>query len=68
MGHSLLGADTRAHLRIVVVALIAGTLVVAVGLSARMADRSTAIARTEAPVLKAGKPEIYSSSDASSVR
>jgi hypothetical protein len=69
MNHSLLSADRNTHLKIVSLALLAAIVVVVVGVSARVAD-GTATARIEAPgpVLKAGKPAIYTRTDAPAVR
>jgi len=66
MNHSIYSADRSTHLKIVVVALVAGIAVAAVGLSARLSgDDGYAQA---ARVIKAGKPVAVSSSDASVVR
>lgn len=62
MNHSLMTADRNTHLKIVVLALIAGIGVVAVGLSARVSDQTTAAAaKVEQIVVKAGKPAVYTS-------
>ena len=68
MSHSLLGADRNTHLKIVAVALISATLIVAVGVRGRITDTATATAGIDGPALKAGKPSTYSSSEANSVR
>ena len=68
MSHSLLGADRNTHLKIVAVALISATLIVAVGVHARITDTATATARIDGPALKAGKPSAFSSSETNSVR
>jgi hypothetical protein len=63
MNHSIHSADRATHLKIVVVALVAGIAVAAFGISARSgADYQTA------HVIKAGKPTLVTSSDASLVR
>ena len=65
MNHSIYSADRTTHLKIVVVALIAGIAVAGFGISARTSDDSyTQTAR----VLKAGKPVAITSSGASVVR
>ena len=66
MNHSIYSADRSTHLKIVVVALVAGIAVAAFGISARSnsEDGYTQTAR----VLKAGKPVAVTSSDASVVR
>jgi hypothetical protein len=63
MNHSIYSAD---HLKIVVVALVAGIAVAGLGISARMNadDGYTQTAR----VIKAGKPMAISSSDTMVVR
>ena len=68
MSHSLLSSDRRTHLKIVVVAVIGASIVVGVGIRARIVDNSTTAAVTSKPVLKAGRPTTYTSRDASAVR
>jgi hypothetical protein len=64
MNHSIHSADRATHLKIVVVALVAGIAVAAFGISARTnADFTQA-----AHVTKAGKPMAVTSSDTSMVR
>jgi hypothetical protein len=59
MNHSIHSADRSTHLKIVVVALVAGIVVAGLGISARTsADYSQT-----AHVLKAGKPLTVTSSD-----
>lgn len=62
MNHSIYSADRTTHLKIVVVALVAGIVVAGFGLSARYSsnDSNTQTAR----VMKAGKPVAITSSDA----
>jgi len=64
MNHSIHSADRATHLKIVVVALVAGIAVAAFGISARS---NSDYAQT-AHVIKAGKPVAVTSSDASVVR
>jgi hypothetical protein len=64
MNHSIHSADRATHLKIVVVALVAGIAVAAFGVSAR----SNADYAQTAHVIKAGKPVAVTSSDASVVR
>jgi hypothetical protein len=59
MNHSIHSADRATHLKIVVVALVAGIAVAAFGISART---SSDFAQT-AHVIKAGKPVMVTSSD-----
>ncbi|MBR1135994.1 MAG: hypothetical protein E6614_26395 [Bradyrhizobium sp.] len=64
MNHSLHSADRSTHLKVVVVALIAGIALTAFGIAARTVDDS----QTAAHVVKAGKPITVTSSTASMVR
>ena len=64
MNHSIHSADRTTHLKIVVVALIAGIAVAAFGISARTGSDFTQTAH----VMKAGKPVVVTSSDTSMVR
>jgi hypothetical protein len=60
MAHSLIGADRRTQLKILGVALVAGAVFVTVGLAARVGDFETMAAMMQdQPVVKAGKPVIY---------
>ena len=64
MNHSIHSADRTTHLKIVVVALVAGIAVAAIGISARTGADQTQTAH----VVKAGKPVVVTSSNASLVR
>jgi hypothetical protein len=66
MNHSIYSADRSTHLKIVIVALVAGIAVAGFGISARTSsdDGTTQTAR----VMKAGKPVAITSSGASLVR
>jgi len=66
MNHSIYSADRTTHLKIVIVALVAGILVAGFGISTRnTADEGyTQTAR----VMKAGKPLVITSSANSMVR
>jgi L-asparaginase/Glu-tRNA(Gln) amidotransferase subunit D len=64
MNHSIHSADRSTHLKIVVMALVAGIVVAGIGISARTnADYSQT-----AHIIKAGKPVAVTSSDAMVVR
>jgi hypothetical protein len=63
MNHSIHSADRATHLKIVVVALVAGIAVAGFGISARTSSGYTQTAH----VIKAGKPMMVTSSDASVV-
>jgi hypothetical protein len=64
MNHSIHSADRATHLKIVVMALIAGIAVAGFGISARLTSDGTQTARIQ----KAGKPVVLTSSDTSIVR
>jgi hypothetical protein len=64
MNHSMHSADRSTHLKIVVMALVAGIAVAGFGISART---NSDYAQT-AHVIKAGKAMAVTSSDASMVR
>jgi hypothetical protein len=64
MNHSIHSADRGTHLKIVVVALVAGILVAGLGISARTNADYTETAH----VVKAGKMITVTSSEASIVR
>jgi hypothetical protein len=65
MNHSIYSADRSTHLKIVVVALVAGIAVAGFGISARTGSEDyTQTAR----VIKAGKPVAVTSSGTSMVR
>jgi hypothetical protein len=67
--YTLKTADRLTHLKIVVVSLVAGIAVVGVGIAARpnLPDMSTQL-EARAPVLKAGKPVIWTRSDQVTIR
>jgi hypothetical protein len=65
MNHSIYSADRSTHLKIVVVALVAGIVVAGLGISARTSsDDYTQTAH----VIKAGKPVAVTNSGTSMVR
>ncbi len=66
MNHSIYSADRSTHLKIVVVALVAGIVVAGLGIAARSNsdDGYTQTAR----VIKAGKPVAITSTNTSMVR
>jgi acetaldehyde dehydrogenase (acetylating) len=66
MNHSIYSADRATHLKIVVVALVAGIAVAAFGISAR--TNSDDYAQTTARVIKAGNAVTVTSSNTSVVR
>jgi hypothetical protein len=64
MNHSFHSADRATHLKIVVVALVAGVVVTGFAISARTGSDYSQTAH----VVKAGKPITVTSSDTSTVR
>jgi hypothetical protein len=64
MNHSFHSADRATHLKIVVVALVAGIAVAAFGIT----TRSNVDYSQTAHVVKAGKPVVLTSTDTSAVR
>ena len=66
MNHSIYSADRMTHLKIVVVALVAGILVAGFGISAH--NSSDEGYTQTARVMKAGKPVAITSSGTSLVR
>jgi len=64
MNHSIHSADRSTHLKIVVVALVAGIAVAAFGIAARTGTDYSETAQ----VVKAGKPVVVTSSSTSTVR
>jgi hypothetical protein len=67
MNHSVYSADRATHLKIVVVALVAGIAVAGFGISARSNSEFTQTAQST-HVMKAGKPVVVTSSDVSAIR
>lgn len=66
MNHSIYSADRSTHLKIVVIALVAGIMVVSFGISARTTSPDDFV--QTAGVITAGKPVTITSSNASIVR
>jgi hypothetical protein len=66
MNHSIYSADRSTHLKIVVVALVAGIVVAGLGITARTSS-DDGYAQS-AHVIKAGKPVTVTSTNASMVR
>jgi hypothetical protein len=62
-------ADPLTHIKIVVVALVAGIAVVGIGIAAHKAQPDmSAQLEARAPVLKAGQPVVWSGNEARTVR
>ena len=66
MNHSIYSADRTTHLKIVVVALVAGIVVAFLGISTRTVASDDGV--QTARVIKTGKPVVVTSSGASVVR
>ena len=64
MNHSIHSADRTTHLKIVVLALVAGIAVAGFGISTRTNSDYTQTAH----VIKAGKPMLLTNSDTSVIR
>ncbi|KGT74972.1 hypothetical protein JEY40_24490 [Bradyrhizobium japonicum] len=67
MNHSIHSADRGTHLKIVVVALVAGILVAGFGIAARTNVDSSQTAQS-AHVIKAGKPVVVTNAGTSEIR
>jgi len=69
MNYTLMTADQATHLKVVVVSLIASIVIVAGVIAARpsLPDMSTQL-DARAPVLKAGKPVIWTNSEKITIR
>jgi hypothetical protein len=67
--YSIASADRATHIKVIVVALIAGIVIVGGGLAALpgLPDMSTQL-EARAPVLKAGKPVIWTSQEQITIR
>jgi len=65
VNHSFHSADRATHLKIVVVALVAGIAVTGFGIAARSTVDDS---QTAAHVIKAGKPVVVTSSDSALIR
>jgi hypothetical protein len=67
--YSLRAANRLTHIKIAAVSLVAGIAVVCVGIAARpeLPDMSTRL-EARAPVLKPGKPVVWSQSDRFTIR
>ena len=69
MNHSIYSADRSTHLKIVVMALVAGIVVAGFSISARTtSDEGYTQTAQSARVMKAGKPVVITSADTSAVR
>jgi hypothetical protein len=67
MNHSIYSADRSTHLKVVVVALVAGIAVAGLGISARLGGADDGYTQT-ARVIKAGKPMMVTTSGTTAIR
>ena len=69
MNSSLYTADRITHLKIVVVALVAGTLVAGLGIATRNLDLGTEVMTAKRiPLIKAGQPVIWTENTGKTIR
>ena len=68
MNHSIYSADRMTHLKIVVVALVAGITVAGFSISAHTTSDEGLTQTASTRVMKAGKPDVVTSSGNSVVR
>jgi hypothetical protein len=63
MNHSMLSCDRATHLKIVVIALVAAVIGAVAGINAHVGEPGVSVsdAKVTGPMVKAGKPSIYSS-------
>ena len=66
MNHSIYSADRMTHLKVAIVALVAGILVVGIGILTHNSSDEGLTQTT--PVMKAGKPVVVTTSSNSLVR
>ena len=68
MNHSIYSADRTTHLKVVIVALVAGIVVAGFSISARNTSDEVLTQTASTHVMKAGKPVVITSSGNSVVR
>lgn len=68
MNHSFYSADRTTHLKIVVVALVAATMIAGLGITARVNSGDSYAATDRIQVIKAGQPMMVTTSDQTVVR
>jgi hypothetical protein len=60
MNHSLLTADRRTHVKMLIIALLAGSAFVGIGTKAQVSALEPSFAAASGPVVKAGQLPAYS--------
>jgi hypothetical protein len=68
MTHSLRNADTRTHLRIVVISVAAATVVATTAINIRAAPLAAGIAAEGQPIVRASQERAYSQHTRPSIR
>jgi hypothetical protein len=70
MNHSMLSCDRATHLKIVVIALVVAVIVAIAGINAHVSEPGVLVSDTKimGPMVKVGKPSIYSSREVSVAR
>ena len=68
MNSSLWSAGRNTHLKIVAVSLMAASVVVAIGINARLDNGATARVGTDQIVIKAGKAKTFTDNAGSTIR
>lgn len=68
MNHSFYSADRTTHLKIVVVALVAATMIAGLGITARVNGGDSYAQTDRIQVIKAGQPMMVTTSDRTVVR
>jgi hypothetical protein len=63
MNHSLLTADRQTHVKVLIIALLAGSAFVGIGTKAQVSALEPSFAAATGPVVKAGQLPTYSSRD-----
>jgi hypothetical protein len=63
MNHSLLTANPRTHVKVLIIALLAGSAFIGIGTKAQVSALEPGFAANRGPVVKAGQPSAYSARD-----
>ena len=68
MGHSLPNADVGTHLKVVAIALSCATVVLLVGINAKISDEPNASSAAASGVIKAGKPTTIATQNVTTIK